>query len=128
MTYQDFMQKLIDIGIEAARLDYAGAGEFNTERLAGSLDGFMECRGKSPIQIGELLEDSEKKAQQAFTRLDLNEISRGEYWRVRCRAIEIEWVTNCVSALLASQGLEPIIPYSSRAVLTVAKIIGVRAE
>lgn len=126
MTYQDFMHKLINLGIEGAKADYVS--EVNAARLAGSIDGFMECRGKMPSQIMELLVDARKKGQEAYVRVNEKEISDDEYWRVRCREMEIEWVATCVSAMLSNQGVEPLIPFTAQAVLMVAKIVGVRLE
>lgn len=129
MNYDDFMHRLINLGIDAAKADYGQEqGEYSADKLAGSIDGFMECRGKQPTQILELLTDANKKVQEAFIRVTEKEISSGEYWRVVCRQTEIQWVANCVSAMLANQGREPIIPFTARAALTVAQIVGVREE
>lgn len=144
MTYDDFIHKLINMGIEAAKADYglekgpkgtqhgghhvSLTEDYNADKLAGSIDGFMECRGLRPDKIGELLADAQKKVHEAFIRVTEKEISYGAYWRVVCRHAEIEWMANCVSAMLVNQGMEPIIPPTARAALTVAKIVGVKEE
>lgn len=141
MNYNDFMHRLINVGIDAAKADYGADKEesahgstegdsknFNADKLAGSIDGFMECRGKRPEQLKELLEDAYKKVHEAFIRGSEKEISTGAYWREVCRQAEIEWVANCVSAMLVNQGEEPIVPFTARAALTVAKIVGMREE
>lgn len=124
--YNDLINRLIEEGIEGARKDYAGEGKCDAEKLAGSIDGFEACRGLQPEQMKDLLEDAHNKMQQAFFRVSEKEISDGEYWRVRCRQAEIEWMANCVSAVMMNEGLEPIIPPTARAVLAVAKILGVK--
>lgn len=142
MTYDDFLHRLINVGIQAAREDYGGDAEsaelhgrqvrpeskekHRADKLAGSIDGFEACRGKQPGEIAALIVDARTKLQQAFVRVSEGEISDGEYWRVRCREAEIGWVANCVSVILVNQGLPPIEPPTARAALTVAKIIGIK--
>lgn len=141
MDYDTFLHKLINVGIQAAREDYGGdegaelhgrqvrpASKENhrPDKLAGSIDGFEACRGKQPHEIAELMIEARKKLQEAFIRVSEKEISDGEYWRVRCREAEIDWVANCVSVVLVNQGLPPIAPPTARAALTVARIVGVK--
>lgn len=130
MTYDDFLHKLINVGIEAARKSYGGDTQskekHRADKLAGSIDGFEACRGKQPNEIAALMADAKKKQHEAYIRVTEKEISDGEYWRIRCRGSEIGWVANCVSVLLVNQGLPPIEPPTARAVLTVSRIIGVK--
>ncbi len=126
MTYEDFLHKLINLGIEAARRDYAGEDPHRRAKLAGSIDGFEDCRGKTPDQIPGLLKEAHAKADQARARVHEGEITYDDYWRVRCRELEVEWVANCVSVLLVRQGIEPIVPPTARALMTVAEIVGVK--
>jgi hypothetical protein len=142
MDYDTFLHKLINVGIEAAREDYGGTPEnaelhgrqvrptttekHRADKLVGSIDGFEACRGKQPHEIAELMVDARKKLQEAYVRVSEKEISDGEYWRIRCRQAEIDWVANCVSVILVNQGVMPIAPPTVRAALTVAKIIGVK--
>lgn len=126
MTYDDFLHRLIKEGIAAAKKDYQSDEDNNRGKLAGSIDGFEACRGKQPIEILKLLEDARVKGHQAFIRVHEKEISDFEYWKVRCCEMEIEWVANCVSAMLVNQGLQPIVYPTYRAVMAVAKIVGVK--
>lgn len=140
MDYDTFLHKLINVGIQAAREDYGGDTEkselhgrqvrppkegHRADKLVGSIDGFEACRGKQPDEIALLMADARKKLQEAFIRVSEKEISDGEYWRVRCREAEIDWVANCVSVVLVNQGLPPIAQPTVRAAMTVAKIVGV---
>lgn len=125
MHYNDFLHRLITLGIESARKSYGGGGAHDVDQLTGSIDGFMECRGLQPEQIAALLAEARRKTQEAFVRASEREIPEGTYWRLRSREAEIEWMANCVSIILVNQGLEPIVPPTVRAALTVASIVGV---
>ena len=46
-----------------------------------------------------------------------------DYWRVRCREAEIEWVCNVVSAMLVNEKKSPIIPPTARGTITAGKIL-----
>ena len=122
MTYEDLLHRLIKEGIAAARADY----QDHPAKLAGSIDGFEACRGKQPLEILELLEQARIHTEQAFVRVNEKEISDDEYWKTRCHMMEIEWMANCVSAMLVNQGLPPIVYPTYRAVLAVARIVGVK--
>jgi hypothetical protein len=100
MTYEQFLARIIDDGIVAARADYTSPDD--ADRLRGSLAGFEACRGLSPEQLGWLLgiaaaETTERHRAQA-----------ADYWYWRCREAEIEWVCNCVSAVLMNEGSQAI--------------------
>lgn len=120
MTYQEFLTRVIDDGIEAAKRDY-GEGE----KLEGSVKGFESCRGKNPPEILDLLVAARKACHDAYR----NNVAEG-YWGLRCCEAEIEWVANCVSAMLVNQGVEPLtstLP-TARGVMKAAQIIGVKSE
>src|SRR5271157_148132 len=100
MNYLTFLDAVIERGLEAARRDYAT----KADKLAGSIAGFEACRNKTPGELRELL----ATAGQATEAARRNRVA--DYWRIRCYEAEIEWVCNCVSVLLHSQGLDTIIP------------------
>jgi len=83
--------QLLDDGIAAARVDYAK----DPVRLAGALEGFDACRGKTPEDLTKLLVKSNRRASRAMDRKD---DTLDDYWKARCFALEVEWVCNCVSA------------------------------
>lgn len=128
MTYDDLLHRLIADGIEAARRDYAGADDRRRAKLAGSIDGFEDCRGKQPSEILGILNAARKRTHEARIRLHEGEIRDHDYWRVRCREAEVEWMANCVSAVLVNQGLPPIVAPTARAMMAVARIVGVKNE
>lgn len=126
MTYAEFLKKVVDEGIEGARRDYGSGSDRHEAKLAGSIEGFEACRGKSPTEIAGLLAEARKRTREAFNRANEGEISSNRYWRIRCREAEIEWTANVVSAMLVNQGLPYIVPPTARAVMQAARIVGVK--
>jgi hypothetical protein len=129
MRYEEFLEKTIDKGIDAAKRDYAAPDQAN--KLKGSIEGFEACRGLDPIKLKMLLSATRMLTQRAANDLNANTITEEQYWEVRCREAEVEWVCNCVSVILANEklpGLEPIVPPTARAFLASAEILGVGKE
>jgi hypothetical protein len=122
MQYQEFLTRVIDDGIAAARADYPHDDQ--TGKLRGSVEGFELCRGLTPPQLGDLLTAVNQDAQRRMVE------GAADYWYWRCRALEVEWVVNCVSAILMNQGLPLICGYlpTSRGVIKASEIVGVAEE
>jgi hypothetical protein len=121
MTYDEFLTRVIDDGIAAARADYVDPR--HAKYLEGSLEGFALCRGQSPHALQRLLVRVNREA--AEKRRDAAE----DLWFWRCRADEVGWVCNVVSALLINEGQTPLTAYlpTARGVLKAAEIVGVAA-
>lgn len=116
INYGSFLGRAIDDGIEAAKRDYA----HKPRHLAGALRGFEECRGLLPDDIGELLaEANERAAQAGYARA-------GDYRYWNCRAAEVWWVANVISAAHQSMGKPTIITPTARGMLKAMEILGVR--
>lgn len=113
-----FINKVIDQGIEAAKADYVKPDQ--KKNLEGSIKGFEDCRGKSPTELKELLHVASKTANDIIFTDDVT-----EYWYYRCRALEIEWVCNCVSAILVNEGQAPLSSFlpTSRGVMKANEIL-----
>lgn len=126
MTFDEFISKAIDEGIEAAKRDYTKPRQ--KAKLEGSIEGFEACRGKSPVEIGEILKDAKRKTREARGRVHEKEIKESDYWRIRCREAEIEWIANVVSAALVNQGFSPIVQPTARGAMTAARIVGVKED
>lgn len=126
MSYEEFLLRVVEEGIEGARHDY-GRPEQRT-KLEGSIEGFEACRGKSLKELAQVLADAERSSKEARSRFHEKEIPSDEYWRARCREAEIEWVANVVSAMLLNQGLEPIVNPTARGAMQAAKILGVKDQ
>lgn len=125
MTYDEFLTRVIDEGIAAARADYTKPED--KARLEGSVEGFEACRGKHPIDLQKLMWDARQKTQTAFHRVHETEITDENYWSIRCREAEIEWTCNVVSAMLMNEKMAPLDPLmpTARAVMKCAEIVGV---
>lgn len=126
MTYLEFLTRVIDDGIAAAKADYTKPED--KARLDGSIEGFEACRGKHPIDLRQLMWDARQKTQTAFHEVHEKEISDEDYWRIRSIEAEVEWTCNVVSALLMNEkvaSIDPLMP-TARAVMKCAEIVGVR--
>jgi hypothetical protein len=132
ITYEQLLTRVIDDGIAAAKQSYAE----QPDKLRGALEGFEACRGQSPAQLVALYKNSEletdrirrllvHQAPAAKTALVLkDEIN---YWRFRCRTLEIEWVCNVISVGLQLQDFPPLLPHqpTARAAFKYAEIVNV---
>lgn len=119
MNMFQFIEEAIKDGIGAAKADYVRPEE--KRHLEGSLQGFEDCKGKTPTELSRLLFEAEKKASEVMFSKDPS-----DYWYYRCRALEIEWVCNCVSAVLANEGKAALTGYlpTCRGVMKAAEILG----
>jgi hypothetical protein len=118
MTYFEFLDEVINLGIEAAKADYKNDKK---DHLDGSVAGFEACRGKEPLELLEVLREANEYAYEAhFDRAD-------NYWYFRCYALEVEWVINCVSCLLVNNNEPPLLSWmpTCNAMMLVSKIVGV---
>lgn len=116
MNYGDFIARVISDGLEAARADYAD----KPLHREGSVRGFEECLGLLPGDIGELLIEANDRCTQAHRD------SADDYWYWRCRAAEIEWVANVVSAANMNSDLPVIVTPTMRGVMKAAELLGVK--
>jgi hypothetical protein len=96
MNYNEFLIRIIDEGIEAAKADYIG--ESNKNMLEGSIAGFTACKDKTPEELVEVWQKSSDNMNDAFREQKEN------YWYYRCFQLEVEWVCNVVSAMLMNEG------------------------
>lgn len=119
MNLIEFTDRAINQGIEAAREDYKDS----PDRLRGSLAGFEACRGKNPGELAELLIQANRDTMAAFHQASSGDGS-GNYWEIRCREAEIDWVCNVVSAILVQDGQPPIVPVTAGGMILAAKIMG----
>lgn len=121
MEYETYLDKVINDGIAAARVDYAE----RPAMLKGAVAGFEACRGLQPSALAALLKDRNQQTRAAFRDESL---SRDQYWETRCFEAEVEWVCNCVSAVLMNQNLPMIVNPTARGMMKAAAVVGVRAE
>lgn len=116
MTLTDFLTRVIDEGILAAKESYK-EGDLKRE---GAIAGFEACRGaKTPQEIAQLLHDAEREKQRAVRE------DRDRYWWHVTFCAEVDWVANCLSAVLNNQGLPVIVTPTMRGFMKAASIVGI---
>ena len=120
MLLVDALNHIIDDGIEAARGDYRKPAD--KLKLDGSIQGFEDCRNKSPAEIKDLL----VKASQAANEKHRDRAD--DYWYWRCRVLEVEWVANVLSHILVTNSYPAISMMTARGGLKAAEIIGVEGQ
>lgn len=120
MGYEQFLTRIIDEGIAAAKADYTE--EKDAGKLKGSIAGFEACRGKSPAELKDVLAKAHERVTQAY----LDNLDPVDYFEIRCFEAEVEWVCNCVSAILMNEGMPVIVPPTARGVMKAAEVVGVR--
>jgi len=125
MHFSEFLNRVIDDGIAAAREDYAKPAQ--KRKLEGSIAGFEACRNVRPLHAHQDLTELLDAARTSTHAASLGD-EREDYWWFRCYELEVEWICNCVSAVLINEGKPPIITPTARGVLKAADIIGVRAS
>jgi len=118
VTYKAFLDRIIDDGEAWAERDY---GEGNL-KLAGAIAGFEACRDKEPKEIRELLDKAHVETMEAAGRKD------AKYWWFRVYEAEVEWVANCVSAMLVVEGKKPISEVTAGGFDKVCRVLGIRKE
>lgn len=121
MNYLEFLTRIVDDGLVAARADY-GNSPSQSQELTGSLAGFEQCRDLMPNDLTLLLVEAREETRTAF-------LAQADNYRyLRCREIEIEWVCNCVSAMLVNQGQPPICDVTVSGLLKAASVVGLRSR
>jgi hypothetical protein len=116
VNYKDFLNRIIDDGVDAAKADYRD----RPDKLRGAVDGFRACREKTPLELGALLQCARMSTDVA--RRGLPHL----YWQLRCYENEVEWVCNCVSVVLLDKQLPTIVPPTVRAFEKVKSVVGVQ--
>lgn len=108
MNFKEFVNKVCDTGIEGAKESYKD----RPNMLKGSIAGFEACRDLKPDQMLSLLKKARGEAAYQMMQKDID-----LYWEHTCFANEVEWVVNCVSAVLMNEGKTPIGAVTSRGLM-----------
>lgn len=116
MTLDEFTNAIVDLAKAAAAQSYAN----QPLKLKGALAGLEACRGQTPEQLLDLLKKAGGVRHQAY--------NTANYWQHRCYEAEVEWVCNCVSAAMVSNGYTPIVTPTAHGMEMAAKILGVREQ
>jgi hypothetical protein len=122
MTLQEFIEIIVVDGIVAVTEDYSSEDE--KHKLEGAIEGFNLCKGKNPEQILE----EWKKTSDERNIAHRNDVGEKEYWKIACKNAEIEWVLNCISAVLMNEGVRPLLSWhpTARAVMKASEVLGER--
>lgn len=83
MDYYEFLNRVIDEGIDAAKADYTDPTD--KQRLDGSIAGFEACRKKLPEELVELWTDVSKQVNM---------------WIIRCQLLKECHLRDCVVQFL----------------------------
>ena len=119
MPYNDFLNAIIDDGIEEAKVAYAGPGrELKRE---GAIAGFEACRGKARDELQAVLSEARRDARAARER------RAADYWYWRLREAQVEWVLNVVNAADYANGRDTDHQPTARGLAKAADILGVAA-
>lgn len=116
MPYLDFLNAIIDDGIEAARADYTKPHQTNLRD--GAIAGFEECRGLDIMAVEALALEAAKRARQAM------QDRAADHWYWRGRSAEIGWVRDVVTAVQWVFGHAPQVRPSGRALVKAYEILG----
>jgi hypothetical protein len=117
MPYRDFLNAVIDDGIEEVREAYAKPGDAG--KRDGAIRGFEECRGREPSELLLLQAEADRAVH------DKRVAQAADYWYWRYRALQVGWVLNVLSAAEHAAGREPHVPPTARGMLKAADILGV---
>ena len=120
-TLEAFQTRVIDDGIAAAVADYAGDTEHRQQMREGAVAGFEACRLKTPAELALLLRAARDRERTAMFS------DAPDTWWHKCYAGEVEWVCNCLSAVLQRHGLPVIVTPTMRGTFKAAEILGVSA-
>lgn len=100
MNLQDFITRIIDDGIVAAKERYSHPN--HKLKLDGSIKGFEACRGKTVVQLVRLLD----MANLATKDSRENRLPNHRWYRYY--QLQVKWVCVCVSVVLVNEDLIPI--------------------
>lgn len=128
MDYFKFLECVINDGIETTKRDYSKPED--SFRLKGSIEGSESCRFKRSDQLEHVLNSARMNSKSALDAyiIEKNDDLLNEYWYRRCFEDEVEWVCNCISAIMINQGLESIIPPTARGMIKASEIIGMKGD
>lgn len=122
-TYDQLLDRVIADGIAEVRTPYADPKDHH--KRDGAIEGFEECRGKTPAELVALWTEVEKECAQLRAE-DLGEDDLPNYWKSRYKALQVEFVLNVVSVGLGTPLLAHLPTY--RGAMKYAEIVGVRGH
>lgn len=88
---QELLRLTVERGIASVRAD----SSMKPYEIEGSIEGFELCRSidaTTPDAMVELLNRVRRESEEAFHVSNENKMSLADYWRVRYREIQVEYV------------------------------------
>lgn len=117
MPFNDFLNAVLDDGIEEVKVAYPGhAGE---ERRRGAIAGFELFRGKGRDELKGIYEDARRDAEVARAN------RQADYWFWRMRSAQAEWVLNVVNAADHAHGNPTDFTPTARGMFKAADVLGI---
>lgn len=114
MTYEEFLARIIKDGLAEVQEAYKD----QPNKLKGCINGFKACEDCDPEELAEVLKRAQAQRSWAYTSND-----HDKYWRARMQEAQIEFVCNCVSAMLMNEKKPVIINPTARGLMKAAEII-----
>lgn len=118
MDWPNFINQIVDLGIDAAKRDYKRPDQ--EQLLNGSVAGFEACRDKNIVGLVKALQSAQRASKKHF--------GTAKHWYYRGFLLEVEWVCNVASAALYNQKQPVIITPTARGMQTAAQILGVKEQ
>lgn len=117
MPYADFLNAIVDDGIESCREAYAAPKD--RMKRDGAIQGFEDCRGKSPPELLALKAEADRAVHDKMLA------QAPDYWFWRYRSLQVEWTLNVLSAAEHANGRRPHVTPTVRGLRKAAEILGV---
>lgn len=117
MPFNDFLNAVLDDGIEEVKVAYAGPGR--EERRLGAIAGFELFRGQPREALKGIYEEARKDAEVALAN------RQADYWFWRLRHAQAEWVLNVVNAADHAHRNPVDFPPTARGLAKAVDVLGV---
>lgn len=114
MTYEEFLARIIKDGLAEVQEVYKD----QPNKLKGAIAGFKTCENRTPAELALELKKATGTMQWLYTQSD-----HDRYWRARMKQAQIEFVCNCVSAMLMNEKKPVIINPTALGMMKAAEII-----
>lgn len=123
LTYDQLVDRIIADGIAEVQVAYADPKDHY--KRDGAIEGFEACRGKSPTELVKLWQQTEGHAENLVHAHDADPEGDdlNNYWRLRYKALQVEFVLNVISVGLNQPLLSHLPTY--RGAVKYAQIVGV---
>ena len=109
MTYEQLLDRIISDGLTEVHEAYNTPEDCH--KRDGAIEGFEACRNKTPPELVALWTTTEEETRQIRAACRENRREQQDYWRIRYKELQIEFVCNVISVGLTSSGQAPLLPH-----------------